>query len=127
MHWTFDNGYYLFNTFGMSGQWSFEEKKHMCIGFYFGEYPSNSSENLSFESIYFNDPRHFGTVKLIKDEQALLNKLNSLGWDPLQDKLENYQEHINNSLQKSSKPIVKLLMDQSIFAGVGNYIKCEAR
>lgn len=120
MYWSFDNGYYLFSTFGMSGQWSPKEGKHVCFGFYFGEEP------IDIEDIYFNDPRHFGTIKFTNNKQELFNKLNNLGWDPFQDNLENHQQQIITTIQKSRKPIAQLLMDQSIFAGVGNYIKCES-
>lgn len=133
MWWEFSNGYYLFCTFGMSGQWKpwvpYAEPKHACIGFWFAERLFSEEGHWLGEprqGVYFVDPRHFGTVKFIQDKQILLQKLNSLGWDPLQDRLEDYRERINNALQKSSKPIAQLLMDQSIFAGVGNYVKCEA-
>lgn len=131
MYWSFSNGHYLLCTFGMSGQWfpwNRSEMKHACLGFWFGEnlYTKDMFYVHPAEGIYFVDPRHFGTIKFTRDKQDLLNKLNSLGWDPLQDKLEDYRERINNALQKSSKSIAQLLMDQSIFAGVGNYVKCEA-
>ena len=121
MWWEFSNGYYLFCTFGMSGQWSPQKGKHTCIAFHFGEDPLGS-----FEPLIFNDPRHFGTIKFIRNKQTLLDKLNSLGWDPLQDDFRDHQFRLFPTLQKSSKPIAQLLMNQSIFAGVGNYIKCEA-
>jgi formamidopyrimidine-DNA glycosylase len=121
MYWTFTNDYYMLCTFGMSGQWFSEEKKHTCLEFHFGEEPLGS-----FERLYFVDPRHFGTIKFTRNKQILLDKLDSLGWAPLQDKLDDYHDHIALALQKSLKPIAQLLMDQSIFAGVGNYVKCEA-
>src|SRR5271165_3176631 len=33
MYWSFDNGWYMFCTFGMSGQWSPSEGKHPCFMF----------------------------------------------------------------------------------------------
>lgn len=124
MWWEFSNGYYLLCTFGMSGRWhdGNELTKHLCLVFAFGENP----EIFPDSTLAFSDPRHFGTINFIKNEHMLLNKLNSLGWDPLQTNLEDYQGRINSAIQKSNKPIAQLLMDQSIFAGVGNYVKCEA-
>ncbi len=116
MYWTFNNNWSMFCTFGMSGQWSPQRGKHPCFVFEFSD----------GTSLYFNDPRHFGTVKFSRNLQALSDKLNELGWDPLADKLDNYLKFITATVQKSNKPIAQLLMDQSIFAGVGNYIKAEA-
>ena len=120
MYWSFDNDWYLFSTFGMTGQWSPTEGKHPCFGFYLGEDPDH------FETMYFNDPRHFGTIKFVQGKHNLIKKLNELGWDPLEEgsllfNMQNIKSKIYNN-----KPISQLLMDQSIFAGVGNYIRAEA-
>lgn len=121
MYWTFDNDWYLFSTFGMTGQWSPSEGKHPCFSFYLGE-----SVDDSYNYIYFNDPRHFGTLKFVQGKNNLEEKLNDLGWDPLVEKINN--SLLTNITKKigNNKPIGQLLMDQSIFAGVGNYIRAEA-
>ena len=119
MYWTFDNGtndkWYMFSTFGMTGRWSPQVGKHPCLELVFtgGSY------------IYFNDPRHFGTIKFTNSKKELKDKLNSLGWDPFQGSLENWLPWIQNELSKSNKPIGQVLLDQSIFAGVGNYLRAE--
>lgn len=117
MHWSFDNGWYLFNTFGMSGQWSPIAGKHPCLIF---QFDGGSQE------MVFNDPRHFGTIKFVQGKEKLLEKLNELGWDPLQRSAEEYDTFIHSHLRVSKKPIGDVLMDQSLFAGVGNYIRAEA-
>ena len=116
IYWNFSDKFWLMNTMGMTGQWSPKEGKHPCFYFSFDD---NST-------VYFNDPRHFGTIKFINSKQELYDKLNELGWDPLQFKLEDFSLFLNGKIQNSNKPISQLLMDQSIFAGVGNYIKSEA-
>lgn len=116
MYWTFSNGQYMFSTFGMTGQWSQTAGKHPCFGFYF----KDSSE------IHFNDPRHFGTIKFTNNKNDLIEKLNDLGWDPFTLLTEQWQNFIINKLKKSNKNIAHMLMDQSLFAGVGNYIRAEA-
>lgn len=116
MYWTFSNGQYMFSTFGMTGQWAPKPGKHPCFGFYFDD----SSE------IHFNDPRHFGTIKFTNKKSDLIEKLNDLGWDPFTDFTTQQENFIFNSLQKSKQNIAHTLMDQSIFAGVGNYIRAEA-
>lgn len=120
MYWSFNNDqWFMFVTFGMSGQLSPTPGKHICL-----DIRLYSEKNISH--IYFNDPRHFGTIKFTSNRQDLLDKLNELGWDPLQDKLDVYSKYLISEIQKSNKPICQLLMDQSLFAGVGNYIKAES-
>jgi formamidopyrimidine-DNA glycosylase len=78
------------------------------------------------DDIYFNDPRHFGTIKFVQGKDQLNNKLTELGWDPLQDDLNKNSPWLISKLSKTSKPIGQVLMDQSLFSGVGNYIRAEA-
>lgn len=119
MFWEFSNKYHMFSTFGMSGQWSPTEGKHVCL-----EIRLRDSAGVS--SVYFNDPRHFGTVKFVSSRKELLEKLNELGWDPLSQELKDYLPFIVSEFKKSAMPVAQMLMDQSIFAGVGNYIRAEA-
>lgn len=122
-YWTFNNDWYMFSTFGMTGQWSPNKGKHVC--FYFRLY---DDENDIISHIYFNDSRHFGSIKFINSDKNLKDKLNELGWDPLSDVglSEGWLSWIHSELLKSNKPIGQILLDQSIFAGVGNYIRAEA-
>lgn len=121
MYWTFDNGWYMYSTFGMSGQWSPSPGKHICLKFKLLE-----SQTSPETYMYFNDPRHFGAIKFTNNKQDLINKLNELGWDPLSGTLDKNLDWIVYTLSKTKKPIGQILMDQSIFAGVGNYIRAEA-
>ena len=121
MYWSFTDDWYMFSTYGMTGQWSPNEGKHPCFGFYLGE---NALE--PYETIYFNDPRHFGTIKFVNSKHHLQYKLNELGWDPLQQLYEKYKIFLKNKITNSNKTIAELLMNQKIFAGVGNYIKSES-
>lgn len=115
MYWTFTDYHYLMNTFGMSGQWSPTAGKHPCLVVEFGD-----------EKVYFNDPRHFGTVQFVNSFALLNCKITSLGWDPLQDDMKLWDNYIRSHLRASKKPIGDVLMDQGLFAGVGNYIRAEA-
>src|SRR6266404_2534355 len=121
MYWVFDCDWFMFSTFGMSGMWAIRKEKHPCFVLEF------SDENYSnHQQLAFNDPRHFGTIKFTNNKQDLINKLNSLGWDPLSEELTpSIINTITNRFAKSNKTISQVLMDQSIFAGVGNYLKCE--
>lgn len=116
MYWSFENDYYMLSTFGMTGQWSPNKGKHPCLGITF----TDETE------IHFNDPRHFGTIKFIKGEAVLKKKLSELGWDPLSQNLNDFKDFLYLKILTSNKPIGQLLMDQKIFAGIGNYIRAES-
>jgi len=116
MYWTFEDDWYMYCTFGMSGQWSPTQGKHPAFGIVF----SDSSE------VFFNDPRHFGTIKFVHGKENLMAKLRELGWDPLVRSAEEYDAFVHDRIHTSIKPIGDLLMDQGVFAGVGNYIRAEA-
>lgn len=121
MWWEFTNHNYLMCTFGMTGQWSPTKGKHPCFSLtLIGE----SGE----EKVYFNDPRHFGTIELAPSFATMNERRARLGWDPLNDGMHErwFNYLLNNKVSKTTKPIGQLLMDQSLFAGVGNYIRAEA-
>ena len=123
MFWQFSNGWYVFNTFGMSGQWSPIKGKHPCFVFQH----ASVNEDQSPKEIFFNDPRHFGTIKFANNKLELNQKLSELGWDPLQHGInESNLGWIKNKLNISNKCIAEVLMNQKIFAGVGNYIRAES-
>jgi len=122
MYWKFSNDWYMFCTFGMTGQWAPQRGKHPCLVF---THTYNQTTSSAFEMV-FNDPRHFGTIKFTKNKQDLIDKLNELGWDPLQDKLSDNLPFIEMKLSATSKPIGQVMMEQNVFAGVGNYIRAEA-
>lgn len=119
MYWLLNNHHYrnyMLCTFGMSGQWSPTEGKHPC---FFVEFTDGTS-------VYFNDPRHFGTIQFTDSKKRLDKKLGELGWDPLAEDPATWLKYLSTQIQRSGKPIGELLMDQKLFAGVGNYIRAEA-
>lgn len=119
MYWSFSSGIYMYSTFGMTGQWNLNPTKHACFGFYFED---NSQ-------IHFNDPRHFGTIKFVNSVEVLKNKLNGLGWDPLQypdlPSSSDFDGFYLKFQKKTNKTLAELLLDQSLFAGCGNYLKSD--
>ncbi|CAM6003616.1 unnamed protein product [Sphagnum balticum] len=77
----------------------------------------------------FNDPRHFGTIKFTHKKADLDAKLKELGWDPLAYPYDTHERFITSRLASAkyaNKTIGEVLMNQSLFAGVGNYIRAEA-
>lgn len=109
-----DCGWSLWITLGMTGWWSSRETKHSRVKF-----------ELSDGDLFFNDPRNFGTLAFVKGSKSLKDKLASLGPDPLAGEVT--QTQFVAALRKKNKwNVCKALMDQSVIAGVGNYIKAEA-
>lgn len=105
---------YFFITLGMAGSFG-KKNKHSAIEFNFE----------GCDPLYFNDIRHFGTFKIIYSTSDLNKKLNELGWDPLQQ--PSFSGNLIPKLRNFNyKTIAEVLMDQKIFAGVGNYIRSEA-
>ena len=106
----------LWITLGMSGYWStgLKPHSHFRIGFDDGT------------SLYFVDQRRFGTLKFTL-KSDLSKKLSSLGLDMLNDQTSSMYDFVRKveipKVQK--KTVAEALMNQSLFAGVGNYIKCE--
>lgn len=123
MYWTFSNDWYMMNTFGMSGQWSPTKGKHPCFIF---RYNSDEDDIGEYHEMVFNDPRHFGTIKFTNNFHELQKKLDSLGWDPLNRDFMDLAPYVLSRMNQSKKTIGELLMNQEIFAGVGNYIRAEA-
>ena len=122
----FDNDWTMYNTLGMTGQWSNSLDKYSAIKFlYSKKYVNNSSKSsTNLKTIYFRDIRNFGTIKLVKgieEKQKLYDRLgpdmmdNSTTVDVFKTRLKKY----------AHKNISWILMSQHIISGIGNYIKAE--
>ena len=103
----------LWNTLGMSGGWTITDCKHCDI-----EFITNKT------IIWFKDHRHFGTLKFCDSEKLLETKLNSIGYDMLSDDIDK-NTFIKVLDKHHTKTLPKCLMNQSIFSGIGNYLKAE--
>ena len=116
IYWNFSNGYSLWNTLGMSGQWTTTQDKHCHVMFKF-------SDELV---LYFRDIRNFGTLNIVSKSELLDKKLKTLGYDILSDTPLDQTLYLNIFYKRKDWNICKFLMDQRYFSGVGNYIKSEA-
>jgi formamidopyrimidine-DNA glycosylase len=72
--------------------------------------------------IWFKDPRRFGRVRL-SDDPLNEKSIAALGFDPLFEFPS--AKALHEILSKRKAPIKAVLLDQSIFAGVGNWIADE--
>jgi DNA-formamidopyrimidine glycosylase len=117
------NTSYMHVTYGMTGQW------YLGVGLDHRVVTVDVdvvNENLLsdyYVNLTFEDPRHYGTLKFV-DEKAHARKLDSLGPDILDSGI-GPTEFATRLLKKYDKTICEVLMDQSVVAGVGNYIKAE--
>jgi formamidopyrimidine-DNA glycosylase len=68
------------------------------------------------------DPRRFGRIRLQKDPERE-RPLQHLGFDPLLDRLD--VRALGARIRRRRAPIKAVLLDQAVFAGVGNWIADE--
>jgi len=102
---------FIWNTFGLTGMWSFFE-------------PKSCRAVLTFSDdtvVYYSDARNFGTFTFSDSAEALNAKLGELAPDFLKESNIDFK-----SLTKYNKPIVEILTDQKkIGSGIGNYLVAE--
>ena len=113
--------WFMHCTYGMSGAWQTKPSKHTAFVVEYG----TSKITRDYQHLYFNDARHFGTIKFVQGEAVHRKKLESLGPCILGGQLtpEIFAEKM---LRKPALPICEAMMDQHGVAGIGNYIKSEA-
>lgn len=77
-------------------------------------------------TLYYDDYRNFGNWKVFTSWQQLDAKISELGIDLLsEDQLDSLAiKRIYNQYNRQN--ICKVLMNQDLFSGIGNYIKTEA-
>ena len=115
IYWILLKEFSIWNTLGMTGSWSTEEHSHNRVRFNFsdGSY------------LYFRDQRNFGTLKFVRGKHQLIEKLQSLGPDMLSEEVDS-NTFISKLRKKNKYNICKVLMDQSVVCGIGNYVKADS-
>lgn len=114
IYWILDEELSIWSTLGMTGAWSCEETSHTRLKF-----------QLDDGLVYYNDQRNFGTLKFVRGKFQLIEKLESLGPDMLAKDISD-DDFFSAIRSKPNWEITKAIMDQSIIAGVGNYIKSDS-
>ena len=109
------NGVNIWSTLGMTGRWARNRSKHARVQFTF---KCNSK-------IYFDDIRNFGTVKFVYGPNILKARLMKLGPDMLSEDVTP-DLFIHHFRKKDKWNITKAMMDQTVVAGIGNYVKAES-
>ena len=119
LYFVFENDWVILNTMGMSGKWSNHFQKHCHLELTYLNLDS------SVEKIWFCDQRCFGTIKILTNKSLLGKKLKTIGPDLLNENITE-KEFLQIMDKHKNKNITKVLMNQSIMSGCGNYIKSEA-
>ena len=114
-----DNDWTIWITLGMSGHFVKKKYKHTHYTF-----------ETSKGKFYMDDTRNFGTLNFYKiddEKNSLKDKLNSIGFDPLQNKIkfEDFLKHFNKFKKQPNKNIAELLLEQKFIAGIGNYLRSD--
>jgi len=116
---TLSQKWYVLITLGMTGRLILKKnpshpQKHYHIQFVTPKY-----------ILYFYDLRNFGTIQFTDDENILNQKLNKLGFDPLQTKITptEFISHLHKF--PANRKIGELLLDQQFISGIGNYLRAD--
>ena len=99
---------------GMTGGWSERLVKHCHFRVFSGS-----------KELFFRDIRKFGKMRILSQED--IQKKHTIEFDLLND-LYDFDAHFTYLKTKINpkKSVCSALMNQSLFPGVGNYIKSEA-
>jgi DNA-formamidopyrimidine glycosylase len=126
IYWIFNDDTIMFQTLGMSGGWYNNPVKH-SIGLII-TYLDKKKEC----KLYYNDQRRFGTIKIFNNNKVgkieLENKLKSIGPDLLNDNNFEFSDFIKiiRNPKLANKNITRVITNQKIISGIGNYLKAES-
>ena len=126
------SGEVLMMHLGMSGSFHvFDEKKRSAPGRYYHERSKHTAHDhvvfhmSSGATVTFNDPRRFGSMKLVArtklDDEPLLK---GLGPEPLGNEFDAAM--LARACKGKNTSLKAALLDQRIVAGLGNIYVCEA-
>lgn len=115
------NNWVIFCRLLMSGGWFYKQQpKHNHVQL---EYLENKTQT---QSVWFVDPRHFCQIRFSNQPSDLKKELAKIGTDLLNQADEIKSEDYLKTIRKhNNKTIAKVLMEQSIYSGIGNYLKSE--
>lgn len=123
-------------TFGLEGRFLVEKGKHSNITFAIGKsYKKTINTNdgskvvetteVVEQYLFYDDMRHFGNLTF-HTETSYENKCKMIGLDWITaDITYEYWNKIMKIPKYQDKEVCRILMDQTKFSGIGNYLKSE--
>ena len=111
--------WFMHCTYGMSGAWQTKPSKHTAFVVEYGTHKITRD----YQHLYFNDARHFGTIKFVRGGAVHRKKLESLGPCILGDSIS--ETLFVQRFRGKKLPIAEALMNQGIVSGIGNYLRAE--
>lgn len=113
---------------GMEGHWGWDpNKNHIFLILEFGSL-LGGSVFLTQKTLYYDDTRHFGFMKLLRTPEDSAEFFKNLGVDLLIDSAkitsEFWHSKITNRHVKKMQ-VCSFLVSPKYFSGVGNYLKSE--
>ena len=116
---------------GMSGSFHVVREKDKHLGRYYHEHAKHVAHDhvvfhmASGTSVTFNDPRRFGSMKLVaRDKLDAEPLLKNLGPEPLGNEFDAAM--LARACRGKKTSLKAALLDQRIVAGLGNIYVCEA-
>lgn len=112
----------------MTGRWSFTEGKYLKVIMEIAE--GNQVDDVLYTrndfNLYYLDKRIFGWIKTFFCQEDLFDQFSDQGPDLLSNppSRSEYIEKVT-SITNPRKQLYKFLLDQSIYSGIGNYLKSE--
>jgi formamidopyrimidine-DNA glycosylase len=108
------NKMYIWNTFGLTGGWGFDQARSIKSG----KFEFELEDGFKF---WYYDVRNFGTMKFDPNKLDLVNKIKTLAPDFLQ-----CDDWDLKKITKYHKKIIEVLMSQKLIgSGLGNYLSVE--
>lgn len=120
IYFVFEGGWFMMCRLLMSGGWHLKKapkNNHLEMDY-------KEEEVSKAKSIWFVDPRHFATLKWTTNKSDLDEELNKIGPDILNDNVQEV-DYVKKLKSNPRRRIASVLMDQSVYSGVGNYLKAE--
>lgn len=106
---------YIGNTYGLTGHWTVHPGDYIRLTFEFSQkIILNYMDKLQFGNFYvWNKKQH-------------MQKISSLGYDLFEINKFNFLHIMENTKLKSPrKLLLRVLMDNTLIAGIGNYLRAE--
>lgn len=122
--WHVEDNIYIVFSFLMTGKLVFNKLNNTHVKFILSDRENKIKHK---QILYYDDSRKFGNIIITDDLDPILNKLgpdllqHALN-EPIPLKIFKKRYLIDKNLNKS---ISFVLLDQSIFSGIGNYLKAD--